>query len=122
ASSFARFAFGSPLVIVYIIALHGLAGLAWPTPNLRFVAWGAVGGVSQIFATSCLIYLFSFRNFAVGVAYSKTEVIQAAIFGLLFLDERLTVWGAPTNGIRPLGVTLISLTSGLGFRAILSGW
>lgn len=122
ASSFARFAFGSPLVIVYIIALHGLAGLAWPTPNLRFVAWVAVGGVSQIVATSCLIYLFSFRNFAVGVAYSKTEVIQAAIFGLLFLDDRVTLWGATAIAIGTLGVMVISLTGGLGVRAILSGW
>jgi hypothetical protein len=78
ASSFARFAFGSPLVIAYLIGLHALAGLAWPMPNLRFVAWVAAGGVSRIVATSCLIHLFSFRNFAVGLAYSKTEVIFSA--------------------------------------------
>ncbi len=121
AATFTRFAFGSPLVILYTMALHGLAGLAWPAPNLAFVGWVILGGLTQIVATACLIHLFSFRNFAVGVAYSKTEVIQAAIFGLLFLGDRVTSWGAVAIAIGTLGVVLISLSGG-GFRALLLGW
>jgi len=122
ASSFARFAFGSPLVILYAIGLHALAGLPWPEPNAAFVGWVVLGGVTQIVATSCLIHLFSFRNFAVGVAYSKTEVIQAAIFGFVFLGDRVTLWGAAAVAIGTAGVMLISLTGGLSWRAILAGW
>jgi drug/metabolite transporter (DMT)-like permease len=123
AATFARFAFGSPLVVLYACTLHELAGLAWPEPNLRFVGWVALGAVAQIVATACLIHIFSFRNFAVGVAYSKTEVIQAAIFGLVFLGDAVTPWGAVAIGIGTLGVMLISLTgSGGVLQAFIFGW
>jgi drug/metabolite transporter (DMT)-like permease len=123
AATFARFAFGSPLVILYALGLHALAGLDWPAPNPAFVAWVALGGVSQIVATSCLIHIFSFRNFAVGVAYSKTEVIQAAIFGLVFLGDAVTPWGASAIAIGTLGVMLISLAGGGGlWQALVLGW
>ncbi|HUH84422.1 MAG TPA: EamA family transporter [Stellaceae bacterium] len=122
ASSFARFAFGSPLVILYVIGLHALAGFPWPRPNAAFVGWVVLGGVAQIVATSCLIHLFGFRNLAVGVAYSKTEVIQAAIFGFVFLGDRVTLWGAAAVAIGTAGVMLISLTGGLSWRALLAGW
>lgn len=122
AATFTRFAFGSPLVILYTLALHALAGLAWPEPNLAFVGWVVLGGLTQIVGTACLIHLFSFRNFAVGVAYSKTEVIQAAIFGLVFLGDRVTPWGAAAIAIGTLGVVLISLGGGGGLRALVLGW
>ncbi len=122
-ATFTRYAFGSPLIILYAIGLHGLAGMAWPQPNLVFVAWVATGAVTQILATSLLIHLFTFRNFAVGVAYSKTEVIQAAIFGLVFLGEVVTLWGAAAIAIGTLGVMLISLVgTGRVLHELLLGW
>jgi hypothetical protein len=62
AATFTRFAFGCPLVILYVLGLHRLAGLAWPEPNRAFVFWVVVGGVAQIVATSCLIHIFAYRN------------------------------------------------------------
>ena len=121
AATFTRFAFGSPLVILYTVSLHQFAALPWPEPNPAFIGWVVLGGLTQIVATSCLIHLFSFRNFAVGVAYSKTEVIQAAIFGLVFLGDAVTAWGAAAIGIGTLGVMLISL-SGSGVKAMILGW
>lgn len=123
AATFTRFAFGSPLVILYTLGLHGWASLDWPAPNPAFVFWVALGGVAQIVATSCLIHIFSFRNFAVGVAYSKTEVIQAAIFGLVFLGDRVTLWGSTAIALGTLGVMLISLADGGGlWRMLVLGW
>ncbi len=123
AATFTRFAFGSPLVILYTLGLHGWASLDWPAPNPAFVIWVALGGVAQIVATSCLIHIFSFRNFAVGVAYSKTEVIQAAIFGLVFLGDRVTPWGSTAIALGTLGVMLISLADGGGlWRMLVLGW
>jgi drug/metabolite transporter (DMT)-like permease len=109
-STFTRYAFGSPLVILYTIGLHEVAGLPWPTPNPAFVFWVVVGSLTQIFATAALVQLFSYRNFAVGVAYSKTEVIQAAIFGLVFLGDAVTLWGGIAIALGTVGVMLISLT------------
>ena len=58
ASTFTRYAFGSPLVILYTIGLHGLAGLPWPASNWSFAFWVVVGSLTQIFATAALVHLF----------------------------------------------------------------
>ena len=122
-STFSRYAFGSPVIILYVIGLHGLAGLEWPRPSLVFAAWVVLGAVTQILATSLLVHLFTFRNFAVGVAYSKTEVIQAAIFGIVFLGDVVTPWGIAAIGIGTLGVMLISLVgTGRVLHELLLGW
>ena len=122
-STFTRYAFGSPVVVLYVVGLHVIAGLPWPDANLAFLAWVVVGSATQILATAFLIHIFSFRNFAVGVAYSKTEVIQAAIFGLIFLGDAVTLWGAAAIAIGTLGVMLISLTGTQHvLRELLTGW
>ena len=64
---------------------------------MSFLIAGAVGGLAQIFGTFLLVYLFSFRNFAVGTAYSKTEPIQAALFGFLLLGEKNHLGGCWIN-------------------------
>jgi drug/metabolite transporter (DMT)-like permease len=121
ASTFTRYAFGSPLVILYTIGLHALAGLPWPASNWAFVVWVVAGSLTQIFATAALVHLFDFRNFAVGVAYSKTEVIQAAIFGLVVLGDAVTLWGAVAIALGTLGVMLISLAGAGGMGGLVRG-
>ena len=53
-----------------------------PTLPVSFFAWCALGGVSQIAGTALLLRTMRERNFAVGVAYSRTEVVQVAFFSL----------------------------------------
>jgi len=89
-ATFSRFAYAAPLAILYTTLLSTLGGLALPAPNGAFLGYMAVGGVGQILATALLVYLFSFRNFAVGTTFSKTETIQTAIFGFFILGDRLT--------------------------------
>ena len=43
----------------------------------------------QIGATLMLLRVFSLRNFAVGNTFAKTETVQAALFGLVLLGDRL---------------------------------
>ena len=70
-----------------------------------------MGGLAQIIATGLLVYLFSFRNFAVGTTFSKTETVQTAIFGIVVLGETIS-FGATAGIIVSLfGVMLISLTN-----------
>jgi drug/metabolite transporter (DMT)-like permease len=108
-ATFVRFGFGLPFALIFVAGLNGVAGFPFPYPNARFLAWVVVGGLSQIGATFLLIHLFSFRNFAVGTAYSRTEPAQAAIFGLLFLGETVT-WGVVAAiSVSVLGVMLISV-------------
>lgn len=108
-ASFVRFGFGFPVALLYVLALNRLAGYALPGLNTRFAFWAVLGGLAQIYATILLVHLFSLRNFAVGTAYSKTEPVQAALFGLIILGERLTAGAVFAILIGVAGVMLISM-------------
>lgn len=122
-STFTRFAFGMPAAIVYILFLLLGLGYEAPSPGASFAAWLLAASMSQIVATFLLLYVLQFRNFPVGVAYSKTEVVQAAVFGLAFLGDPLTPWGAAAILVATFGVMLMSLVGAEHpLRAILVGW
>ncbi len=89
--------------------LHFGIGFSIPTPDLEFFLWTALGGATQIGATALLVYLFGLRNFAVGTAYSKTETVQAAIFGVVFLGDALSWPAVLAIMISLVGVVSISL-------------
>ncbi|MBS3647763.1 EamA family transporter [Pseudaminobacter sp. 19-2017] len=108
-ATFVRFGFGVPFSLAFVALLHFGLGQRLPTPNAEFFLWAALGGVGQITATFLLIHLFSFRNFAVGTAYSRTEPAQAALFGLLFLGERASLGALLAIVISVFGVMLISV-------------
>ena len=72
-----RFLFGLPFALIYFGIVLAITGDPVPGVNLAFVAWVTEGGVCQIAATALLLRVMHERNFAVGVAYSKTELIQA---------------------------------------------
>lgn len=108
-ATFVRFGFGMPLALAFVWLLHVNAGYAFPHITLRFLFWMLVGGLSQIGATFLLVHLFSFRNFAVGTAYSRTEPAQAAILGLVFLGEGIDSAAALAIAICVAGVMLISV-------------
>ncbi|RWX76860.1 DMT family transporter [Neorhizobium lilium] len=109
AASFVRFGYGFPIAVVYVTCLHLFAGYAFPALNLSFALWSVIGGLAQIFATMMLVYLFSLRNFAVGTAYSKTEPVQAAIFGFILLGEKLSAGSIVAIIVGVIGVMLISM-------------
>ncbi len=118
-ATFSRFGFGLPVAILYVLLLHVAVGHAFSTPNVTFFLWTAFGGTTQIGATATLVYLFGFRNFAVGTAYSKTETVQAAIFGAVFLGDRLTSPAIVAILISLVGVMAISLArSGRGIASL----
>ena len=108
-ATFVRFGFGMPFVLVLVAILHFRVGYAFPPIGPRFLAWMAFGALGQIGATFLLVHLFSFRNFAVGTAYSRTEPAQAALFGLLFLGDVVSGGAVIAIGICVIGVMLISV-------------
>ena len=96
-----------------------------------------VGAFAQVAATALMLAAMGERSFVVTIAYIKTEPIQVAIFGLIFLGDVVTlpmmvaiviatagvvivdhVAASPasrTGGIRP---TLLGLASGAHVRAV----
>ncbi|WP_226780484.1 DMT family transporter [Oceaniglobus trochenteri] len=107
-ATFARFLFSAPLVAVLILSYAAASGQALPGTSGRFWTFAMVGGAAQILATMCIVALFSHRNFAVGITFKKTEVVQTAVVSTIVLDEGVSARGALAIGIGFLGVLLLS--------------
>jgi drug/metabolite transporter (DMT)-like permease len=108
-ATFVRFGFGMPFALVYLGIYHFGFAAPLPVPNNSFFAWTALGAVTQISATFLLVHMFSFRNFAVGTAYSRTEPAQAALFALIFLGDRIWFGAVAAICVSIAGVMLISV-------------
>lgn len=120
-ATFARFGYGFPVALAYCLVLMYGFSFSLPSVNAEFFAWTILGGATQIGATALLVYLFGLRNFAVGTAYSKTETVQAAVFGAVFLGDSLTWPAIYAILISLVGVMAISLAkSGSGLRNLAS--
>ena len=120
-ATFVRFGFGLPWAIIFVAVLHYGMTMALPTLNPVFAGWVVVGALGQIGAQALLIQMFSHRNFTVGTAYSRTEPVQAAIFGLIFLGDRISAGLTAAIAVSVAGVMLISVArSPMTPRALLA--
>ena len=108
-ATYCRFIYALPVALAYPVLLAYGTDMDMPAPNVPFALFTAVGGVSQMVATALLVYLFSLRNFAAGVAYSKTETVQALVFSIVILGEAVTAAGATAIAVSLVGVALVSL-------------
>jgi drug/metabolite transporter (DMT)-like permease len=106
-----RFLFGCPFALL-ILAGVLLSGAALPRPGLDFWPWALAGALMQIAATALMLAAMSERSFVVAIAYIKTEPIQVALFGLLFLGDRVSAGMAAAIAIATAGVIVMSLKSG----------
>ena len=118
-----RFFYALPFAVLYLLALHYGGGYPFQTPNMEFSIYVIVGGLTQIMATALLVALFSLRNFAIGTTYSKTETVQAAIFGVVLLGDHLSGPALIAIAISMVGIMLISVSgSRLTLKELMIGW
>ena len=106
--TFARFFYSAPLVVVFLAACLALTETAFPATSLRYWIFALLGGLAQILATLCVVMLFKTRNFAVGITFKKTEVIQTALVGFVILGESISQAGFAVILIGLIGVLLLS--------------
>ena len=92
-----------------MVAVTGDA-VPWPTP--AFWPWLLLGALSQIVATGLMLLAMNDRSFVVTTAYLKTEAIQTAIFGFIFLGDHLTVLKVIAILIATIGVVITALRPG----------
>ncbi|WP_313482830.1 DMT family transporter [Acinetobacter variabilis] len=88
----ARFLFGFPLAGLYIAALYHfkpVESVVHFTP--KYWIYILIAGISQILATALMVQLFKQKNYAIGVGLAKSEAILAAIIGVIFLSDHLSV-------------------------------
>ncbi len=110
-ATFSRFFYAAPLAALYATLLATIAGYPVPEPNPTFVGYALTGGVCQIVATALLLYLFGFRNFAVGTTYSKTETVQTALFGIVILGDPIGLGAIIAILVSLAGVMAISVAT-----------
>lgn len=121
-ATYSRFCFAVPFALLYLTVLVEGFGFELPTPNARFILFGMLGGLAQIAATFLLVHLFSLRNFAVGNAYSKTETVQTALFGIVLLGDPISLGVAVAIVIALCGVVALSAGQGhFRLRTLFSG-
>lgn len=121
-ATFARFVFAAPLAALLVVVLITLGDVPMPGFTRSFFIYAMVGGVAQILATAMLVALFSLRNFAVGIAYSKTETIATVALSALILGEGVAIWALGAMLITLVGVVLMSgLPSRANLRAGILG-
>ncbi len=111
-ATFARFAYSLPLALVGLVVALQVTGLSLPELSARFWVFAVIGGTSQILATICVVALFKQRNFAVGITFKKTEVIQTAIVGFVVLGDQVSTGALGAIVVGLLAVLLLSKTPG----------
>src|SRR6476620_9973626 len=107
-----RFLFGFPFSIVFFVVVIAVTGDRIPWPTASFWPWLLLGALSQIVATGMMLVAMNDRSFVVTTAYLKTEAIQTAIFGFIFLGDHLTVLKVIAILIATIGVVITALRPG----------
>ena len=118
-----RFLFGFPFAIVFLIVVLIASSVPLPRPPVTYWAWVLEGALAQMAATGLMLAAMNDRSFVVVYAYIKTEPAQAALFGLIFLGDVVTLPMAVAILIATTGVVIMALKPGttLGVRATLLG-
>jgi drug/metabolite transporter (DMT)-like permease len=118
-----RFLFGLPFALVFLAVVMVASGAALPSPPAIYWPWILQGSIAQIAATALMLAAMSDRSFVVVYAYIKTEPVQAALFGLVFLGDVVTLPMGAAILIATTGVVLMALKPGtrLDVRATLLG-
>src|SRR6266851_1509240 len=78
-----RFLYGVPFVALWLGIVRHATASPLPAPNLAFVAWILVAALGQTAGTALLLRAMTERNFAIGLVYSKIEIVQVALFSVI---------------------------------------
>jgi len=115
-----RFLFGFPFALLFLAGLLIATGETLPkVPNV-FWPWVIAGAFTQIAATATMLSVMGQRSFVVAYAYIKTEPVHVALFGLIFLGDRITPIAAVAILLATAGVIVISLKGGIDERPTVS--
>jgi len=116
-----RFLYGLPFALMFLPIVLTLTGEPLPEPNAEFLVFVLFGAVTQIIATALMLAAMRERSFSLVTAYTKTEPVQVAVFGLVVLGDPLTPFIAAAIVIATAGVVVTSIKAGNPSSAWLSG-
>jgi drug/metabolite transporter (DMT)-like permease len=107
-----RFLFGFPFSVLFLAIVLVFTGDSLPSPGTAFWPWLLLGALAQIAATGLMLAAMNDQSFVVTTAYLKTEAIQTAIFGFVFLSDHLTGLKVMAILIATAGVVITALRPG----------
>src|ERR1700739_4898636 len=107
-----RFLFGFPFSLLFFAVVLAVSGDPLPTPATAFWPWLMLGAITQVLATGMMLVAMNDRTFVVTTAYLKTEAIQTAIFGFVFLGDHLTWLKVIAILIATISVVITALRPG----------
>ncbi|MEZ5816222.1 MAG: DMT family transporter [Hyphomicrobiaceae bacterium] len=121
-----RFLFGLPFALLFLAIVLTATGTSLPVLTPRMLAWSFAGAATQIAATAMLLAAMRDKSFVLITALNKIEPVHVALFGLVFLGDRLTLPLAAAILIATLGVLIMSWPRGgaaeaLGLKPVLLG-
>ena len=108
-ASLVRFTYAVPFAWLMVSSYMAISGQSLPRLTPGFLVWLSIAGLAQITFTILLLTMFSHRSFAVGTAFSKTEVVQAALFEALIIGYVVGVQVGIAIVIGVVAVVLLSL-------------
>lgn len=103
-----RFLYGMPLLTLWLVGILALRDFDSPRPSWSFAGWVVLSALSQTAGTALLLRAMAARSFAIGLVYSKSEVIQVALFSIVFLGEQASPLTFAAIALATFGVVLLS--------------
>ena len=110
AAAYSRFLYALPFSLLYLFAVCTITNKDIPELHPTFFLYALAGSVAQILFTVILLWMFSFKSFAVGTTLSKLEVVIVAILGTVILQDGLSTLAIVAIFICATGV--VGLTAG----------
>ena len=107
-----RFLFGFPFSVLFLGVVLIVSGDHIGMPPSAFWPWLLLGALSQIVGTGLMLLAMNDHSFVVTTAYLKTEAIQTAIFGFVFLGDHLTSLKVLAIVVATIGVVITALRPG----------
>lgn len=101
-----RFLFGFPFALAFLALMRIVTGDALPPVSLGTLPVVAIAGLTQIGATGLMLAAMTSKSFVVTIAYTKTEPVLVAVFGLVFLGDHLSGGMALAIAVATGGVLL----------------
>lgn len=104
-----RFLFGLPFALLFLAIVASSSDFSGVHLSAAFGGWVLLGAGMQILATALMLAAMRERSFVVTIAYIKTEPVQVALFGAVFLGEYVGPLAMAAIVVATAGVWLMSV-------------
>ncbi len=103
-----RFLYGFPFAVLFAALALFFTSSPLPGMNISFLGFAFLGAVSQIVATALMLAAMRQRAFVVVTAWTKTEPVQVAVFGMVVLGDKLSLPALIAIIVATVGVTIMA--------------